>query len=169
MPWRCRKSPRSEGSYLRERLRALLIGLPLWQLYVGLLSSSGVVGNGGSPTCSELMFPSRPGNREQNMLLRCNDAAGRAWLDPAKFDIKTFRSTYSTRMLRAGFDVRTLQNWMGHKSLETTMRYLAPATEVHDRLDLVRLPETIPERKGPAAEGPKVLKATPKAKSVKPR
>jgi hypothetical protein len=31
--------------YLHERLRALLIGLPLWLLYVGLLSYSGVVSN----------------------------------------------------------------------------------------------------------------------------
>ena len=43
-------------------------------------------------------------------------------------------------MLRRGFDVRTVQHWMGHKSLETTMRYLAPAPDVHDRLDLIRLP-----------------------------
>jgi len=75
---------------------------------------------------AELVFPSRTGNREQNMLLRCKEVAGRAGLDPTKFDIKTFRSTYATRMLRAGFDVRTVQHWMGHKSLETTMRYLVP-------------------------------------------
>ena len=31
--------------YLRERLRALLIGLPLWLVYVGLLSYSGIVSN----------------------------------------------------------------------------------------------------------------------------
>jgi hypothetical protein len=31
--------------YLRERLRVLLSGLPLWLLYVGLLSYSGVVSN----------------------------------------------------------------------------------------------------------------------------
>jgi hypothetical protein len=31
--------------YLQERLRALLIGLPLWLVYVGLLSYSGVVSN----------------------------------------------------------------------------------------------------------------------------
>jgi integrase len=43
-------------------------------------------------------------------------------------------------MLRRGFDVRTVQHWMGHKSLETTMRYLAPAPDVHDRLDLIRVP-----------------------------
>ena len=29
---------------------------------------------------------------------------------------------------------------MGHKSLETTMRYLAPATDVHDELELVMIP-----------------------------
>lgn len=31
--------------YLRGRLKALLIGFPLWLLYVGLLSYSGVVSN----------------------------------------------------------------------------------------------------------------------------
>ena len=68
------------------------------------------------------------------------DVAKRAGLDPAKFDLKTFRSTYATGMLRRGFDVRTVQHWLGHKSLETTMRYLAPATDVHDELDLVTIP-----------------------------
>jgi len=42
-------------------------------------------------------------------------------------------------MLRAGFDVQTVQHWMGHRSLETTMRYLAPAIYVHDRLDKVEV------------------------------
>jgi integrase len=36
--------------------------------------------------------------------------------------------------------VRTVQHWMGHKSLETTMRYLVPASDVHDRLDRVVVP-----------------------------
>jgi len=57
-----------------------------------------------------------------------------------RFNLKTFRSTYATRMLRAGFDVRTVQHWMGHKSLETTMRYLVPATDVHERLDELEIP-----------------------------
>jgi integrase len=62
-------------------------------------------------------------------------------LNSEKFDLKTFRSTYATRMLRSGFDVRTVQHWMGHKSLETTMRYLVPASDVHDRLDQVVVPK----------------------------
>ena len=68
------------------------------------------------------------------MLDHCKAIAKRAGIDPATFDLKTFRSTYATRMLRAGFDVRTVQHWMGHRSLETTMKYLAPARDVHDRL-----------------------------------
>jgi integrase len=43
-------------------------------------------------------------------------------------------------MLRQGFDVRTVPHWMGHKSLETTMRYRVPATDVHGKLDQVKIP-----------------------------
>ena len=89
---------------------------------------------------ARFIFPSPSGNREQNMLLKCKAVAERCGLDPAKFDLKTFRSSYCTRMLRFGFDVRTVQHWMGHKSLETTMRYLAPAINVQDQVDLVVLP-----------------------------
>jgi len=56
-----------------------------------------------------------------------------------KFDLKTFRSMYAPRMLWSDFDVRTVQHWMGHKSLKTT-RYLAPATDVHAKLEQVRIP-----------------------------
>src|SRR6202167_6235419 len=91
------------------------------------------------PNC-QFVFPSPKGNREQHMLDHCKSIAKRAKLDPTKFDLKTFRSTYATGMLRRGFDVRTVQHWMAHKSLETTMLYLAPATDVHDELDLVTIP-----------------------------
>jgi hypothetical protein len=74
------------------------------------------------------------------MLDHRKSIAKRAKLDPTKFDLKTFRSTYAAGMLRRGFDVRTVQHWMGHKSLETTMRHLAPATDVHDELHLVTIP-----------------------------
>ena len=99
------------------------------------------------PNC-QFVFPSPAGNREQHMLDRCKAVAKRAGLDPEKFDLKTFRSTYATRMLRQGFDVRTVQHWMGHKSLETTMRYLVPATDVHGKLDQVKIPR--PPQKSPA-------------------
>jgi len=47
------------------------------------------------------------------------------------------RSTYATRMLGSGFDVPTVQHWVGYKSLETTTRYLVPASDAHERLDRV--------------------------------
>ncbi len=43
------------------------------------------------------------------MLDHCKSIAKRAKLDATKFDLKTFRSTYATGMLRRGFDVRTLR------------------------------------------------------------
>ncbi len=88
---------------------------------------------------SKFVFPSPPGNRDLHMLDKCKAIAGLAKVNVEKFDLKTFRSTYATRMLRAGFDPRTVQHWMGHKSLETTMRYLSPARDVHDRLNKVQI------------------------------
>ncbi len=44
---------------------------------------------------------------------------------------------------------------MGHKSLETTMRYLVPATDVHNRLDEIENPgvtESAVPKKGPGGE-----------------
>ena len=101
------------------------------------------------------MFPSPTGNREQNRPRLCKAVAERAGLDPAEFDLKTFRSTYATRMLRQGFDVRTVQDWMGHRSLETTIRYLVPATDVHDRVDEIEIPSIIESavpKKAPGSE-----------------
>ncbi|MGD0120443.1 MAG: site-specific integrase [Candidatus Binatus sp.] len=112
------------------------------------------------PNC-QFVFPSPTGNREQHMLDHCKAIAMRAELDPTKFDLKTFRSTYATGMLRRGFDVRTVQHWMGHKSLETTLRYLAPATDVHDELDLVTIPSV-----GKAAPAPR---KTPERETGSPR
>jgi hypothetical protein len=50
------------------------------------------------------------------------------------FDLETFRSMDATPMPRSGFDMRTVQHWMGQELLETTMRYLVAASDVHDRL-----------------------------------
>src|SRR5947209_4261827 len=93
-----------------------------------------------TPARLQVCVSSPKGNREYHMLDHCKAVAKRAGLDPAKFDLKTFRSTFASRTLRTGFDVRTVQHWMGHKSLETTMRYLVPSQEVHARLDQVTVP-----------------------------
>lgn len=54
---------------------------------------------------------------------------------------------------------------MGHKSLETTMRYLVPATDVHGKLDLVKIPMAakmnLVPRKAPARETSSSRKGRP--------
>ena len=38
-----------------------------------------------------------------------------------------FRATFATHALQGGVDLRTVQSWMGHTDLASTMRYLRPA------------------------------------------
>jgi integrase len=38
-----------------------------------------------------------------------------------------FRATFATRCLWAGVDLRTVQLWLGHTDMESTMRYLKPS------------------------------------------
>jgi integrase len=38
-----------------------------------------------------------------------------------------FRSTYITRLLRAGIDLRTIMRLSGHSDLDTILKYLRPA------------------------------------------
>ena len=38
-----------------------------------------------------------------------------------------FRKNFATRQHRAGADARTIQNWLRHSSIETTLGYLAPS------------------------------------------
>ncbi|MGB7466722.1 MAG: site-specific integrase [Candidatus Acidiferrum sp.] len=41
-----------------------------------------------------------------------------------KFYLHRLRKTAATRLSHNGISVRTIQAWLGHKSLETTMLYL---------------------------------------------
>ena len=48
-----------------------------------------------------------------------------------------FRHTFATTHLRDGIDIRTVQMWMGHKDLESTLIYLKPARgkEIQKKVD----------------------------------
>ncbi len=53
--------------------------------------------------------------------------AERAKLNKEGFWLHKFRATFATRCLWAGVDLRTVQLWLGHSDMESTMRYLKPS------------------------------------------
>jgi len=75
----------------------------------------------------DLVFPTKRGRPNEKVLRWCKEIAKSAKLDEKKFYLHKFRSTYATACLRSGFDVPTVQYLLGHKDVQSTMRYLAPA------------------------------------------
>jgi integrase len=78
-----------------------------------------------NPT-TRLVFGRPDGSPEDNFLRTCKETAERADLDRSKFWLHKFRDTYATWALRRGADIRTVQHWLGHASIEMTQKYLAP-------------------------------------------
>jgi integrase len=74
-----------------------------------------------------LVFPTSGCNPKLNFLDDLKACAERAKLDKDNFWLHKFRATFATRCLWAGLDLRTVQKWLGHSDMESTMRYLKPA------------------------------------------
>ena len=87
-------------------------------------------------TC-HLVFPSGGCNPKLDFLDCLKAVAERAGLDKGGFWLHKFRATFATRCLWAGVDLRTVQQWLGHSDMESTMRYLKPARskEVRDKVN----------------------------------
>jgi integrase/recombinase XerD len=62
-----------------------------------------------------------------NFLDDLKTVAERANLDQDNFWLHKFRATFATRHLWNGVDLRTVQMWLGHSDMESTMRYLKPS------------------------------------------
>jgi integrase len=77
-------------------------------------------------TC-DLVFPTSGCNVKMNFLDDLKAVAERAELNPEDFWLHKFRATFATRCLWAGVDLRTVQQWLGHSDMESTMRYLKPS------------------------------------------
>jgi integrase/recombinase XerD len=75
----------------------------------------------------DLVFPTAGYNPKLNFLDDLKAVAERAKLDRDNFWLHKFRATFATRCLWAGVDLRTVQQWLGHSDMESTMRYLKPA------------------------------------------
>jgi len=83
-----------------------------------------------APPTSDAHLPTRNGTLRKHrtqLLELCKAAAERAELSPDTFWLHNFRATFATKHLQAGDDLRTVQMWLGHKDMESTMRYLKPA------------------------------------------
>ena len=77
-------------------------------------------------TCG-LVFPTAGCQPKMNFLDDLKAVAERAKLSPERFWLHKFRATFATWSLWAGVDLRTVQQWLGHSDLESTMRYLKPS------------------------------------------
>ena len=74
-----------------------------------------------------LVFPTAGCNPKLNFLDDLKAVAERAKLDKENFWLHKFRATFATWSLWAGVDLRTVQQWLGHSDMESTMRYLKPS------------------------------------------
>jgi integrase len=90
---------------------------------------------------STLVLPTRNGKPNSKLLRQLKRLAKRAGLNCGvcrgckglnkecqRWTLHKFRRSFCTGLLRAGVDLETVREYAGHADLETTMRYLAPAT-----------------------------------------
>jgi integrase/recombinase XerD len=80
-----------------------------------------------------LVFPTGGCKPKLDFLDCLKTVAERASLDQDNFWLHKFRATFATRCLWAGVDLRTVQQWLGHSDMESTMRYLKPSRSQHVR------------------------------------
>ncbi|MCU1338047.1 MAG: integrase family protein [Bryobacterales bacterium] len=90
---------------------------------------------------ADLVFPNSRGNPDSENDMIVKRVAERAKLNCGQcltrhgnrcsqgphcqhFFLHKFRHTFATEHLRHGIDIRTLQNWMGHRDIKSTMVYL---------------------------------------------
>jgi len=74
-----------------------------------------------------LLFPTAGCKPKLDFLDCLKAVAERAGLDKDNFWLHKFRATFATWSLWAGVDLRTVQSWLGHSDIESTMRYLKPS------------------------------------------
>src|SRR6266496_2943694 len=86
---------------------------------------------------SDLVFPTRNGKANTKHLLALKRIATKAKMDDSRFWLHKFRATAATNWLRGGIDLRTVQHLLGHKDLQSTMRYLKPmaGSDLHKKMN----------------------------------
>jgi integrase/recombinase XerD len=92
-----------------------------------------------------LLFPTSACKPKMDFWDCVKAVARRGGLDEDKYWLHKFRATFATNALAHGVDLRTVQLWLGHTEIESTMRYLKPSrsAETHRKVN-----EIFPSRKG---------------------
>jgi len=80
-----------------------------------------------------LVFPTSGCNPKLDFLDCLKTVAKRADLNEDDFWLHKFRATFATKCLWAGVDLRTVQSYLGHSDIESTMRYLKPSRSKESR------------------------------------
>jgi hypothetical protein len=70
-----------------------------------------------------LLFPGKHGKVEQHMLREIQHAVEGSGV--VKVKLHRFRDVFAVNKLRDGVDVKTLQRWLGHETVEQVMEYCA--------------------------------------------
>jgi len=106
-----------------------------------------------SRSANSLLFPNQLGRFEGNFLAQLKSLALHAGLNCGhcvnkrcqsckdkpvcnRWSLHKFRRTFATMHHESGVSARTLQAWLGHSNLETTLRYLKVADLRSDRIRL---------------------------------
>src|SRR5438128_6960514 len=90
-------------------------------------------------TSCGLVFPTAGCRPKLDFLDTLKAVAERAKLNPRNFWLHKFRATFATWSLWAGVDLRTVQQWLGHSDMESTMRYLKPSRSQQVRQKVNRI------------------------------
>jgi integrase/recombinase XerD len=88
---------------------------------------------------TDLVFPTKPGLPNGKHRVALTRLAKRAGMDDSRFWLHKFRATAATNWLRGGIDLRTVQMLLGHRSLESTLRYLKPmaGSDLHKKMNVL--------------------------------
>jgi len=90
-------------------------------------------------TSCGLVFPTAGCRPKLDFLDTLKAVAERVKLNPRNFWLHKFRATFATWSLWAGVDLRTVQQWLGHSDMESTMRYLKPSRSQQVRQKVNRI------------------------------
>jgi integrase/recombinase XerD len=81
----------------------------------------------GNPNASHIMIVKLVAERAGLNCRQCRTKHGNSCADGPHcrhFYLHKFRHTFATEHLRHGVDIRTVQQWMGHRDIQSTMVYL---------------------------------------------